>query len=48
MKVELLKDKSKDEIADIWSLYHSKKDGVSAIIPADTWELMKQRFLTKS
>ena len=45
MKVELLKDKSKDEIADIWSLHHSRKDAVSAVIPADIWEPMKQRFL---
>ena len=45
MKLELVKDKTKDEIADIWRQYHAnKEDVVAAVIPADMFEVMSQRF----
>ncbi len=44
MKTELLADKSSDEVAEIWREYHSKKDAVSAVIPANTYATMRQRF----
>ena len=44
MKLELLDDKSKDEIAEIWRQYHANKDTVSAAIPGDMWKTMTQRF----
>lgn len=44
MKVELLDDKDKDEIADIWRQYHANKDAVSAVIPGEMWKTMTQRF----
>merc|ERR550525_2073993 len=44
MKLELLRDKSKDEISDIWKLHHSSLDAVCAVIPADVWEEMRERF----
>ena len=44
MKVDLLKDKSKEEIAEIWRDYHAKKDAVAAVIPAEMFQKMEQRF----
>ena len=46
MKLELVKDKTKDEIADIWRQYHSHSDNkaISAVIPADMFKVMSQRF----
>jgi len=45
MKLELLKDKTKDEIADIWRQYHAnKEEAVAAVIPADIFKVMSQRF----
>ncbi len=44
MKLDLLKDKNKEEIASIWREYHSKKDAVCAVIPKETYELMQKRF----
>ena len=44
MKIELLKDKSKDEISEIWRMHHSNLDAVSAVIPADVWMEMEIRF----
>ncbi len=46
MKVELLMDKSKEEIAEIWRQYYSDKDAVSAVIPADMFKQMQARFET--
>lgn len=49
MKIELIKDKNKDEIKQIWADYHLQKDVIAAIIPAADFELMKihlQKFPT--
>ena len=42
--MDLVKDKSKEEIADIWRQYHADKDCVSAVIPAEMYARMKERF----
>jgi len=44
LKVDLLRDKSKEEISDIWRQYHVDKDCVSAVIPAEMYARMKERF----
>ena len=44
MKLSLIKDKSKEEISEIWRLHHANKDAVSAVIPADVYVDMKSRF----
>jgi len=44
LKMDLVKDKSKEEIADIWRQYHADKDCVSAVIPAEMYARMKERF----
>ena len=45
MKIELLKDKSQDEITEIWREYHRTKDSLAAVIPAKTFQQMQERFL---
>ena len=45
MKVELLRDKDKDEITEIWRLHHTNIDAVSAVIPKEVWQGMEKRFL---
>ena len=45
MKIDLLKDKSKEEISEIWRVHHSNIDAVSAVIPSDVWMEMENRFL---
>ena len=45
MKVDLLKDKSKEEISEIWKMHHSNIDAVCAVIPTNTWIDMQKRFL---
>ena len=42
--MDLLKDKSKEEISDIWRQYHADKDCVSAVIPDEMYARMKERF----
>ena len=44
MKMELLEDKTADEVAAIWTEFWSHKDAVSAAIPADVYKEMKDRF----
>ena len=44
MKVELLADKTKQEVGDIWRQYHANKDAVAAVIPADMWASMTALF----
>jgi len=44
MKLDLLREKTKDEISEIWKLHHSSLDAVCAVIPADVWEEMRERF----
>lgn len=38
VKVDLIKEKSAEEITEIWNLYHSKKNGVYATIPANVYD----------
>ena len=45
LKLDLLKDKTKNEITEIWRLHHSNIDAVSAVIPGDVWNGMEKRFL---
>ena len=44
MKLELLVDRTADEVAAIWTEFWSHKDAVSAAIPADVYKEMKERF----
>jgi len=44
MKVELLKDKTAEEISQIWSEHYSSKDAVAAVIPLETYNVMQDRF----
>lgn len=43
MKVDLLADKSTDEIRKIWMEYHKDKDVLVATIETSTYELLSQR-----
>lgn len=43
MKTELLVDKSATEIGDLWNEYHSQKDVIHAVIPAEEYLEMKNR-----
>ena len=45
MKIDLLKDRTKEDISEIWRMHHSNIDAVSAVIPSDTWLDMQKRFL---
>lgn len=45
VKLDLLKDKSAEEITEIWTSYYAKKDAICAVIPAETYRTMKKRFL---
>jgi len=44
MKVELLQDKSAEEITQIWTKYFSDQDKICAVIPTETYKLMYERF----
>lgn len=44
MKVELLADKTAGEISQIWNEHFASKDAVAAVIPADTYKVMQERF----
>jgi len=44
MKIELLADLSFDEVGKIWTEHYKNKDAVSAVIPADTYKQMSERF----
>jgi len=44
MKVELLADKSPEDIALIWNEHFASKDAVAAVIPVDTYKVMQERF----
>lgn len=44
MKLDLLQDKTADEIKDIWLQYHKEKNDVLvATIPTETYKLLEQR-----
>jgi len=44
MKVELLAEKTPEEIALIWNEHFASTDAVAAVIPADTYNIMQERF----
>ncbi|XP_023322788.1 ATP synthase mitochondrial F1 complex assembly factor 1 isoform X2 [Eurytemora carolleeae] len=44
VKLELLKTKEKEKIAEIWTQYFKDKDSICAVIPADTYKIMQKRF----
>ena len=44
MKVDLIKDKSVDEITAIWREHFSTMKSVNAIIPSRTYDKMKELF----
>jgi len=44
MKVELLRERSAEEVAAIWTEFWLHKDAVSAAIPAATYQEMRRRF----
>jgi len=44
MKVELLAEKTPEEIALIWNEHFASMDAVAAVIPADTYNIMQERF----
>lgn len=43
MKLDLLQDKTADELKDIWLQYHKEKDVLVATIPSETYKLLEQR-----
>ncbi len=40
VKLDLLRDKSAEEITNIWSSYHKSKDCIYAVIPGNTYDKM--------
>ena len=44
MKIELLADKSKEDIGEIWTQHLSTKKGLGAVIPAATFQSMKDLY----
>lgn len=44
MKVDLLRDKTPEEITEIWTKYFSKQEKICAVIPVETYKVMQQRF----
>lgn len=43
MKLELLQDKTTEEITSIWLEYHLKKNVLAAVITVEQYELLMQR-----
>lgn len=46
MKIELLQDKTKDEIEHIWLEYHKNKDVIVASIPMEKFDIQMKRGKT--
>ncbi|XP_066997406.2 ATP synthase mitochondrial F1 complex assembly factor 1 isoform X2 [Anabrus simplex] len=42
MKLDLVEDKTTEEIKQIWESYHKQKDGISATIPCDLYDMMQK------
>lgn len=42
-KIDLVKDKKKDEISEIWLEYHKSKDAIAATVPNNTYDLIVSR-----
>lgn len=43
-KIELVHEKDKDEIVEIWKKYHIQKAVIAAVIPADNYKKMEERI----
>lgn len=43
MKLELIQDKSADEIRSIWQEYHLNKDFISAVIPVEDFRKLQEK-----
>ncbi|XP_069795056.1 ATP synthase mitochondrial F1 complex assembly factor 1 [Narcine bancroftii] len=43
LNLDMVKDKTPDEIAQIWNLYFASKNTISAVIPSATFDLMHRR-----
>ncbi|XP_062921086.1 ATP synthase mitochondrial F1 complex assembly factor 1 [Mobula hypostoma] len=43
LNLDMVKDKTPDEIAQIWNMYFASKNTISAVIPGTTFELMYSR-----
>jgi ATP synthase F1 complex assembly factor 1 len=43
MKIELIKDKSMEEIKEIWHQYHIQKNFIAAVVPAEDFEELDKR-----
>ncbi|XP_051930332.1 ATP synthase mitochondrial F1 complex assembly factor 1 [Hippocampus zosterae] len=43
LNMELIQDKTGEEIAELWMKYYAGKDTISAVIPGGTYELMSAR-----
>ncbi|XP_075236014.1 ATP synthase mitochondrial F1 complex assembly factor 1 [Lycorma delicatula] len=43
LKTDLIKDKNKDEISEIWLQYHKTKDAIAATIPNQTYDSIMSR-----
>lgn len=43
MKIDLIQDKSADEIKQIWFEYHKDKDVIAANIPTEKFDTMMER-----
>ncbi|XP_070562850.1 ATP synthase mitochondrial F1 complex assembly factor 1-like [Ptychodera flava] len=43
LKLDLIQDKTKEEISQIWKDYHRQKDGISAVIPETTYSKIHER-----
>jgi len=44
MKLELLQDKTTEEITQIWTKHFTEQDKICAVIPTDVYKAMQQRF----
>lgn len=44
MKLELVKDKTADEIATIWKQYHLAKDAISAVIKKPQYDIIRENI----
>lgn len=43
MKIDMLQEKTADEIKNIWLEYHEKKDVLVATIPNDVYDVLEKR-----
>ncbi|XP_013884397.1 ATP synthase mitochondrial F1 complex assembly factor 1 [Austrofundulus limnaeus] len=43
LNLDLIQDKTGEEISELWMKYYSAKDTISAVIPSDTYDVMSSR-----